>query len=419
MSCSTCGSHGYICQQPIRHCFVLLFQCPHLEKSLCTLGTPRIGFPTLNWLTYLSLFFLFLLRLRALPHEWQWQRMEGFNWPRRGWPYPTAGRPAGGWLVGSPAGWGQRHFKLPGHSAWMSVVSSGRRPKGPPRRCHLDPSDRPHLPTCLILCAWQSLNHAGLLAVQRGATSSKLTARRGTAPRVVASLHRAWRGLHRPTAPPSLQAGYWCRPCGMGLSVVTLQWHGTFMEYSHSRKDGVLLKWVLTKWTSQSRFIKGLNTPWTMKLSHGLVRALSGYWIRPRITLVNIKGNMSKSDHGGRGVQKTYFKVYIITRRSLHCQVEHHVQTKFATPILHAIDNFNIYGIFLYIYITIDSIFCIFVFWNFSHLHFFVVIFLVQFCFILARNGMFYNKKRIIKFSYHSLLCNRYRVYLLMTRKNW
>ena len=268
MSCSTCGSHGYICQQPIRHCFVLLFQCPHLEKSLCTLGTPRIGFPTLNWLTYLSLFFLFLLR----------------------------------------------------------------------------------------------------------------------------------------------------------LCVVTLQWHGTFMEYSHSRKHGVLLKWVLTKWTSQSRFIKGLNTPWTMKLSHGLVRALSGYWIRPRITLVNIKGNMSKSDHGGRGVQKTYFKVYIITRRSLHCQVEHHVQTKFATPILHAIDNFNIYGIFLYIYITIDSIFCIFVFWNFSHLHFFVVIFLVQFCFILARNGMFYNKKRIIKFSYHSLLCNRYRVYTHDKKKlikNW
>ena len=27
------------------------------------------------------------------------------------------------------------------------------------------------------------------------------------------------------------------------------------------------------------------------------------------------------------------------TGRSLHCQVEHHVQTKFATPILHAIEN--------------------------------------------------------------------------------
>ena len=31
-----------------------------------------------------------------------------------------------------------------------------------------------------------------------------------------------------------------------------------------------------------------------------------------------------------------------VTGRSLHCQVEHHVQTKFATPILHAIDNLKI-----------------------------------------------------------------------------
>ena len=28
------------------------------------------------------------------------------------------------------------------------------------------------------------------------------------------------------------------------------------------------------------------------------------------------------------------------------CQVEHHVQTKFATPILHAIDSFKDYDIF-------------------------------------------------------------------------
>ena len=35
-----------------------------------------------------------------------------------------------------------------------------------------------------------------------------------------------------------------------------------------------------------------------------------------------------------------------ITRRSLHCQVEHHVQTKFATPILHAIDNLKFNDIF-------------------------------------------------------------------------
>ena len=32
--------------------------------------------------------------------------------------------------------------------------------------------------------------------------------------------------------------------------------------------------------------------------------------------------------------------------RSLHCQVEYHVWTKFATPILHAINNFTIYDIF-------------------------------------------------------------------------
>ena len=39
------------------------------------------------------------------------------------------------------------------------------------------------------------------------------------------------------------------------------------------------------------------------------------------------------------------------------CQVEHHVWTKFTTPILHAIDNFKNYDVFFYIYITIDNIF--------------------------------------------------------------
>ena len=38
------------------------------------------------------------------------------------------------------------------------------------------------------------------------------------------------------------------------------------------------------------------------------------------------------------------------TGRSLHCQVKHRVQTKFATPILHAINNFKIYDIFLHIH---------------------------------------------------------------------
>jgi hypothetical protein len=35
-----------------------------------------------------------------------------------------------------------------------------------------------------------------------------------------------------------------------------------------------------------------------------------------------------------------------LTRRSLHCQVENHVRTKFATPILYAIDIFLNYDIF-------------------------------------------------------------------------
>ena len=34
------------------------------------------------------------------------------------------------------------------------------------------------------------------------------------------------------------------------------------------------------------------------------------------------------------------------TGRLLHCQVEHHMQDKFATPILYGIDNFKFYDIF-------------------------------------------------------------------------
>ena len=37
---------------------------------------------------------------------------------------------------------------------------------------------------------------------------------------------------------------------------------------------------------------------------------------------------------------------YACTGRLLHCQVEHHVQDNFATPILYDIDNFKIYDIF-------------------------------------------------------------------------
>ena len=35
-----------------------------------------------------------------------------------------------------------------------------------------------------------------------------------------------------------------------------------------------------------------------------------------------------------------------VTGRSLHCQVENHVRTKFATPIFYAIDNYKNYDIF-------------------------------------------------------------------------
>ena len=56
------------------------------------------------------------------------------------------------------------------------------------------------------------------------------------------------------------------------------------------------------------------------------------------------------------------------TGRSLHCQVKHRVRTKFAAPILHAIDKFKIYDFFFQMYITIDSIFLIY-FEIFSHLH--------------------------------------------------
>jgi hypothetical protein len=35
--------------------------------------------------------------------------------------------------------------------------------------------------------------------------------------------------------------------------------------------------------------------------------------------------------------------LFHITGRSLHCQVEHHVQTKYATLILHVKDIFKIY----------------------------------------------------------------------------
>jgi hypothetical protein len=42
------------------------------------------------------------------------------------------------------------------------------------------------------------------------------------------------------------------------------------------------------------------------------------------------------------------------------CQIKNHVQRKFATPILYAIDIFKNYDFFFSTYITIDNISCIF-----------------------------------------------------------
>jgi hypothetical protein len=50
----------------------------------------------------------------------------------------------------------------------------------------------------------------------------------------------------------------------------------------------------------------------------------------------------------------------IIPGEGTPCQIENHVQRKFATPILYAIDIFKNYDFFFSTYITIDNIFCIF-----------------------------------------------------------
>ena len=69
-------------------------------------------------------------------------------------------------------------------------------------------------------------------------------------------------------------------------------------------------------------------------------------------------------------------------------------------------------------YITIDNIFFYKFLWFFV-IYIFVVIILVQFYVILVRNNMFHKKKhRSFDFGYHFLLCNRYRVSLLMKQTN-
>ena len=51
--------------------------------------------------------------------------------------------------------------------------------------------------------------------------------------------------------------------------------------------------------------------------------------------------NTKPGDHGTQNAQNRWFHGEITP-----CQVEHHVRTKFATPILYAIDNFKNYDFF-------------------------------------------------------------------------
>ena len=70
------------------------------------------------------------------------------------------------------------------------------------------------------------------------------------------------------------------------------------------------------------------------------------------------------------GIRRYTMWIHFVARGFTPCQVEHHVRTKFAIPVLLAIDNFLKLWYFFYIYVTIDNIFSIYLFENFSHLHF-------------------------------------------------
>ena len=103
------------------------------------------------------------------------------------------------------------------------------------------------------------------------------------------------------------------------------------------------------------------------------------------------------------------------TGRSLHYQVENHVRTKFATPILYAIDNFKNYYIFptytqpliiSFVYISIE----ILVIFLFSSICFSSILY------HSSQKRYVFQKQNIIKFGYQFLLCNRYHVYLLMKK---
>ena len=83
------------------------------------------------------------------------------------------------------------------------------------------------------------------------------------------------------------------------------------------------------------------------------------------------------------------FRSYTLTTgRLLHCQVEHHVQDNFATPILYGIDNFKFDDIFSTYTEPLTTSFVYFL--DFLPYSFLILIVLDQLCVILVRNGMFY-----------------------------
>ena len=58
---------------------------------------------------------------------------------------------------------------------------------------------------------------------------------------------------------------------------------------------------------------KGLFTPWTMKLSLGHVKKICGWFVELIPGPCQFTpSKRCQSDHGVRGLQKTYFKAFII-----------------------------------------------------------------------------------------------------------
>ena len=73
------------------------------------------------------------------------------------------------------------------------------------------------------------------------------------------------------------------------------------------------------------------------------------------------------------------------------CQVEHHVRTKFATPMLHVIYNFKNYDIFS----TYTTPLIIYILYIYFVIFIFVVIILVQFYVILLRKMLYLEKPQL------------------------